>query len=148
MFSLLSHLYFYLISCLFLTSYWISCRGRQGGGWGGLEDVRQDIRIPARFSAVRLQSLLASYCIACMAVCSNSQGYCEPRRPSATCGTITVSHSFSLLTLCQIFLSCASQRCACPSILFSNDDMKYGALFSQSDMLQLGSEMSTACSAK
>lgn len=48
-------------------------RGRRG-----LEDVQQGIRIPARFSAVQLQSLLASYCIACVAVCSNSQGYHQP----------------------------------------------------------------------
>lgn len=74
--------------------------GREGGG---LEDIQQDIRIPARFSAVKLQSLLASYCIACPAVCSNSQGYREPHRPSATCGTITTPHPFSLLTLSPRF---------------------------------------------
>lgn len=91
-----------LASLCCVSSHFILDELQRSGG-GGLEDIQQDIRIPARFSAVKLQSLLASYCIACLAVCSNSQGYREPHRPSATCGTITTPHPFSLLTLSPRF---------------------------------------------
>lgn len=56
--------------------------------------MQQDIRIPASFSAAQLQSLLASRCIARLALSANSQGYLEPRRPAAALATFSVSPSF------------------------------------------------------
>lgn len=106
------------VSSLYIES--VAEPGRGGREGGGLEDIQQDIRIPARFSAARLQSLLASHCIACMAVCSNSQGYYEPHRPSATCGTITIFHSSSLLTLSLCFsLFCCATSCMYKRILLN-----------------------------
>lgn len=110
-----SLLFLVCLSCLccffsFPHSFW----GMQtGGGGGGLEEIQQDIRIPARLSAVQLQSLRASDC---MAVCSNSQGYCEPRRALATCGTI--NHSFSCLTLKLRFLFYCPTLCISKHIFF------------------------------
>lgn len=103
----------YAVSSLLLTIESVF-RDRQSGGGGGLEEIQQDIRIPAWFSAVQLQSLLASDC---MAVCSNSQGYDEPRGALATCGSS--NHSFSCLTSSLHFFFCfVVQHCANPSTFF------------------------------